>query len=174
MLRLGRSSMPLYWFLKTLLHQDWFKTLFADLPDYFVGGGNMSESKGKVEQAGQMHLLVDAACTVGQEKHTIVAIIGVTGGRFTAHIGHNAGDHQILYPHTAQNGLQIRVVKGRITVLGDDLFVRQGGDVAMYLAFGTSFDAHSLPPPFHNASVALAGMMHVLSVNHRTTGTSEG
>lgn len=62
----------------------------SELSDDAVRRRYISKSVSQVEKAGRVHILVVAPRAVSQEKDTIIPIVGVTGGGFTAHVGHDS------------------------------------------------------------------------------------
>ena len=75
------------------------------------GFGHEGEAEGQVEKTGEVHFLIDGTRAVGREKYSVIAVVGIARRRLAAHVGHDTGYNQILDFLTAQNSLQIGIIK---------------------------------------------------------------
>ena len=144
------------------------------LLDEVLNFGYRGEAEGEIEEAGKVHILVDGAGAVGREKYPVVAVVGIAGSRFAAHVGHDAGNNQVLNFQTAQDSLQVGIIEGRIAVFDDNFFVGSGLERLMDFAVGIAFKAHTLPPPAHDAGIKAVRMVHMAGEDNGAAGASEG
>jgi len=101
---------------------------------------------------------------------SVIAIVSVTGGRFTTHVGHYAGDDEVLNLEASQDSLQISIIESGVAMFGDHLLPLERGDFIMHKAFGSTFKTGSLPPPLHDAGVDEVGVVDMASVDDRSAG----
>src|SRR5437773_6313354 len=80
--------------------------------------------------------VVEGRGGVGKKYDFVVTEQGVTSGGVAAVLGGDAGDDHGVYPHAAENDLQVSARKGAVAALGDDDLVSSGCDLRIDLDAG--------------------------------------